>query len=129
MLSAILKKWRSSRAWSRDHAIAWQGQEIVGEGDLTPFQREAINSLATDLHGFRQHTLGTREHYLRCEYPGTNVFLLVYRDGAEVHGPIPWRAEQWDFATPADLIHNMVAAARSNISFERTPDGAAQFSR
>jgi hypothetical protein len=99
------RRWRSE---ARERQVAWEGawegQDSVGDGGLTPFQRSTLAALTSSVGDVALTCCGRREMYLRCDLPLSATFLFIYKDEVEVHGPRPWRAECYDYMTPADVM-------------------------
>lgn len=116
MFSGWKSRFRRWRSEAREYQAAWEGQDSVGDDGLTPFQRSALAALTASIGEIAVTRCGRKETYLRCDLPASTTFLFVYEDGAEVHGPRAWRAECYDYMTPADLIDGMLEAVRTNVS-------------
>jgi len=101
-----LSNWlQAQRAWKNDHVRTWHGLTSLDENGVSQFQRNcllAIESLPLSLE-FKQ--MGTSEAYFVSLIPNTNIEIFLYIDGAQVVGDHNiFRAEEWDFRTPDDLI-------------------------
>ena len=117
-----LKKWfRERRLSAEAHASAWRGHDTVEQDGLTRFQHLAMSALSQDFGQQSFERQGKKETYLRWLPPGSKTFLFIYRDGAEIHGPMAWRAEHWDYPTPHDLITQMLVETKLNIERESKP--------
>jgi len=126
MFTRLIHFFISAKLRRQTHAAAWSDSLVADEQNLTQFQRIARTELELALGQLPLEIKGDKERYLIGLLPGTDTTVFLYADGAEVNGgPAPFRAERWDYDTPAafisDFVASAVSAAQSNNSFKPNP--------
>ena len=95
------------------HRAAWHDAVTPALDQLSQFQYDAWSALQTEFPSIALRASGNTEQFLSGSIPGTNAVVFLYLDQAEVKGSrVLFSGEHYDYATPADLIRDLVAAAK-----------------